>query len=82
MARRATGLSDRRVGLIEKALDNVFMTASACVGVLGGLDDGFRGRKKSGHAQGQSQESCQPEGKHDRLSLFFRWQLKPPSIRV
>ena len=54
MARRAAGLSDRCVGLIEKALDNVFMTASACVGVLGGLDNGFCGRKKSSHAQGQS----------------------------
>jgi hypothetical protein len=48
VARGAAGRSDRRVGLLGKAFDDVLMALAAGLGVLSRLLDGLGGRQESG----------------------------------
>jgi hypothetical protein len=82
VARGAAGRSDRRVGLLGKAFDDVLMALAAGLGVLSRLLDGLGGRQESGGKDSQYEEPERLDGQSNQHFLSFRWQLRPPLISL
>ena len=74
VARCTAGRSDRRVGLLEKALDGVFMARAASLGVLGRLLAGFGRDQQTGSDNGQYKEPERLDRQGDELFLSLHWQ--------